>query len=108
MFRDAIDISRQALSIKRDYHLPYITIASSYAELGELDEALKYIDLAIKFGFDDPSSHYNKGYIMYLKGNNQQALKELLVCMKMQPDYNDAKNLALKIQREERFDSTGQ
>ena len=56
-------------------HDMMVNISKNYAELNELDKAIKYMDIAIKMDDEDMEGWYYLAYYHYNMNNNDDALK---------------------------------
>lgn len=66
-------------------------LAFVYAEEERGPQALRYIDQAMALGSDSPRSHYLRGRALALLGRLEEARKETLHVLELEPDNTDAR-----------------
>lgn len=77
-FEEAIKMANDALRATDDHKLRssiYITLAHSYSNMGEIDQAIFSLNNALGEDITNEIALYNLGYCLYEKGNLTDALK---------------------------------
>lgn len=96
----AIEECKTAISIDPEYGNPYNDIGSYLIQLGRYEEAITWLEIALKAKRYE-SSHYaivNLGRAYELKGLWYEAVAEYKKAMEMAPDYEIAKKLYFSLQ----------
>ena len=96
----AIDECKNAIEVDSDYGNPYNDIGSYLIQQGNYDEAITWLELALKAKrYESPHyAHLNLGRAYELKGLWFEALEEYKTAMKAAPDYELAKRLYYTLQ----------
>jgi len=96
----AIEECKHAIEIDSDYGNPYNDIGSYLIQQGNYDEAITWLEIALKAKrYDSPHyAHLNLGRAYELKGLWFEGLDEYKIAMKMAPDYELAKKLYYTLQ----------
>jgi tetratricopeptide (TPR) repeat protein len=96
----AIDECKKAIDIDSDYGNPYNDIGSYLIQQGNYDEAITWLELALKAKrYESPQfAHLNLGRAYELKGLWIEALEEYKKAMKISPNYDLAKRLYYSLQ----------
>ncbi|MCX7877194.1 MAG: tetratricopeptide repeat protein [Ignavibacteria bacterium] len=99
-YEKAIEECRKAIEIDPEYGNPYNDIGSYLIELGNPDEAITWLELALKAGRYDSVhyAHLNLGRAYELKGLWFEALEEYKKVIEIKPDYELAKKLYYALQ----------
>jgi len=89
-YEEAISYYKKAISIDPDYSEAMNNLGVTYAETGNWDEAVKSFDSALANSmYETPEMAYaNKGYVLYMKGdynNAETAVKEALILNRQFP-----------------------
>ncbi|HZX14230.1 MAG TPA: tetratricopeptide repeat protein [Thermodesulfobacteriota bacterium] len=97
--QDAITECKKALEVDPDFGNPYNDIGAYLIELGKLDEAIPWLEKAIRAKRYDPRHypHYNLGRVYLIKGMMKKALEEFQKALEAYPDYTLAKEAVDKI-----------
>ena len=97
---DAIDECKKAIDIDPDFGNPYNDIGSYMIQKGELDEAIIWLELAIKSRryANYHYAHLNLGRVYELKGLWYEALGEYEKAMAIEPDYETAQMMFYRLQ----------
>jgi tetratricopeptide (TPR) repeat protein len=92
---DAIEECKKAIELDPDYGNPYNDIGSYLIQMGEYDEAITWLDLALNTKRYDAYhyAHFNLGRAFELKGLWFEALAEYKTALEIKPDYELAKKL---------------
>src|SRR5436190_17711503 len=79
--------------------------AVALMEEGKLDEALAYLNRAVKMNPDDETTHFNLAFA-YAKANRKdEAIKQYEEALKLFPDYSEAhNNLGNLLMDEKKYD----
>lgn len=92
-FDQAIDECRKAIALDPDLGNPYNDIGAYLIEKGCFDEALYFLDKALKskrYG-DTCFPHYNMGRVWEAKGDTERAMRAYRRALKENPDYTLAR-----------------
>lgn len=91
-YEGAIEACKRAIEIDPDFGNPYNDIGSYLIELGQLDEAIEWLEKAKRAKRYEPR-HYpyiNLAKVYMLKGKLYEALREIEEAIKIRPDYKPA------------------
>lgn len=96
----AIDECKLAIQIDSEYGNPYNDIGSYLIQQGSYDEAITWLELALKAKRYDSYhyAHLNLGRAYELKGLWFEALDEYKTAMRLEPKYDLAKKLYYTLQ----------
>ncbi len=96
----AIDECKNAIAIDPDYGNPYNDIGAYLIQKGQTEEALTWLELALKAKrYDSPHfAHLNIGRVLEAKGLWFEALEEFRAAKELAPDYILAKQYFNKLQ----------
>ncbi len=96
----AIEECKNAISIDPDYGNPYNDIGAYLMQQGKFDEALTWLELALKSKrYENPHfAHLNIGKVLESKGLWFEALNEYRIARELCPDYLLAKKYFNKLQ----------
>lgn len=96
----AIEECKNAISVDADYGNPYNDIGSYLIQQGKHDEALPWLEMAIKSKRYENHhfAHLNIGRVLELKGMWFEALEEYRTAIILSPDYLLAKQYFNKLQ----------
>ncbi len=96
----AIEECEAAIELDPDFGNPYNDIGAYYIQMGELDEAIPYLEQAMQAGrYATPHfPHYNYGRILERKGLWFEALDEYKKSLKYEPSYTLAKDAFYRLQ----------
>jgi tetratricopeptide (TPR) repeat protein len=96
----SIEECKKAIDIDPDYGNPYNDIGSYLIQQGEYDEAITWLELALKSKRYDSYhfAHLNLGRAYELKGLWFEALDEYRKAMEISPKYELAKRLYYNLQ----------
>lgn len=96
----AIEECKNAISVDADYGNPYNDIGSYLIKQGKHDEALTWLELAVKSKRYENHhfAHLNIGRVLELKGLWFEALEEYRTAIILSPDYLLAKQYFNKLQ----------
>ncbi len=90
----SIDLYKKAMTLNKDYHFLYNNIGNNYYRLGQLDTAMKYLNIAIKMQVDYAEAYSNLGSVYFTRGMQKEALEAYNKAIEYDPKYYDAyKNL---------------
>ena len=92
---EAIEECKKAIDIDPDFGNPYNDIGSYLIQQGNYDEAVTWLELALKSKRYDSKhfAHLNLGRVLELKGLWFEALDEYKKAMELEPSYDLAKKL---------------
>lgn len=96
----AIEECKNAISIDPDFGNPYNDIGAYLIQKGQPDEAITWLELALKSKrYDSPHfAHLNIGRVLEAKGLWFEALEEFRAAKELAPDYMLAKQYFNKLQ----------
>lgn len=96
----AIDECKNAIAIDPDFGNPYNDIGAYLIQKGQPDEAITWLELALKAKrYDSPHfAHLNIGRVLEAKGLWFEALEEFRAAKELAPDYMLAKQYFNKLQ----------
>lgn len=99
-YEKAIEECKNAIAIDPDYGNPYNDIGAYLIQQGRFDEALTWLELALKAKrYDNPQfAHVNIGRVLESKGLWFEALDEYRTAIKISPDYLLAKQYFNRLQ----------
>src|SRR5213083_1941630 len=86
---DAIAQCKEAIAVDADFGNPYNDIGSYLIKLGRLDEAVPWLEAAIKAPRYEPRHypHCNLGQVYWAKGMLAKALEEFERALEIEPEY---------------------
>ena len=76
-YADAADHLREVLSLRSDQVLPHLYLSRIWREAGDLKEALRHLEAAIKLAPDDPALELQRALLLSDAGRTAAAAKEL-------------------------------
>ncbi|HRK00130.1 MAG TPA: tetratricopeptide repeat protein [Ignavibacteria bacterium] len=97
---NAIEECKKAISLDKEFGNPYNDIGSYLIQQGKLDEALTWLELALKAERYDNRhfTYFNIGKVYESKGLWFEALDEYKKAIEISPDYLIAKQYLNKLQ----------
>jgi len=97
---NAIEECKNAIAVDPDYGNPYNDIGSYLIQQGNFDEAMTWLELALKAKkYETPHfAHLNMGRVLESKGLWFEALDEYALANEISPDYVIAKQYFNKLQ----------
>ena len=99
-YESAIEECRNAIELDPDFGNPYNDIGAYLIQEGEYDEAIPYLELAMKAKrYATPHfPHYNYGRILERRGLWFEALDEYKTSLDIEPSYGLAKDAFYRLQ----------
>ena len=99
---DAIAECKEAIAVDAEFGNPYNDIGSYLIKLEKLDEAIPWLERAIKAPRYEPRHypHCNLGQVYWAKGMLQRALQEFQRALELCPDYGTAQSAVATIERQ--------
>ncbi len=96
----AIEECKNAIAIEPEFGNPYNDIGAYLIQLGKFDEAITWLELALKAKrYETPHfAHLNMGRVLESKGLWFEALDEYKIAKDIAPDYLLAKQYFNKLQ----------
>jgi len=93
-YEQAIEECKTAISIDPEFGNPYNDIGAYLIQRGDTDEAIPYLELAMKADrYATPHfPHYNLGRILERRGDWFEALEEYQAALELEPNYTLAKD----------------
>ncbi len=61
-------------------------LGTSYKRLGQLDKAIEQFDKSLEIAPDHATTYFNRGVVLYLKGESDQAVKSWEKYLELEPD----------------------
>jgi Tfp pilus assembly protein PilF len=101
-YEDAIAECREAIAVDADFGNPYNDIGSYLIKLERLDEAIPWLESAIKATRYEPRHypHCNLGQVYWKKGMLGRAAEEFARALELAPDYPFARAALDAIQKQ--------
>jgi Tfp pilus assembly protein PilF len=99
---DAIAECKEAIAVDADFGNPYNDIGSYLIKLGRLDEAIPWLESALKAPRYEPRHypHCNLGQVYWAKGHLTRAVSEFERALEIEPEYPFALAALAAIQRQ--------
>lgn len=69
---------------------PLTNIGLIYGETGKDDQAVEYLEKALKMGHRNALYHYNLGVAYFEQGHYDEAINEMKMALRLKPDQGDA------------------
>lgn len=97
---EAVEECHRAIGVDPDFGNPYNDIGAYLIEMNKLDEAIPWLEKAIKAKRYECYfyPHLNLGRVLELKGKWHQALEEYKSAFNLKPDYTLAYHAYLRLQ----------
>ncbi|HYX48812.1 MAG TPA: tetratricopeptide repeat protein, partial [Ktedonobacteraceae bacterium] len=89
----AIQLSDLLTVLPKDPELNYLFALCLHVQNKDLELAMKHYDLALQQGFDEFWVKYNRGSLYAKLGNTEQAKKDLMRAVELNPDHGAAMKL---------------
>jgi len=98
---DAISECKRAIEVDPEFGNPYNDIGSYLISLGRLDEAVPWLEQAIKAPRYEPRHYpyFNLGRVYYAKGMINRAREYFQQALRIEPDYTLARQAIENIRR---------
>jgi Tfp pilus assembly protein PilF len=98
---DAISECKRAIEVDPEFGNPYNDIGSYLISLGRLDEAVPWLEQAIKAPRYEPRHYpyFNLGRVYYAKGMINRAREYFQQALRIEPDYTLARQAIDNIRR---------
>jgi len=99
-YMGAIDQCKTAIELDPDFGNPYNDLGAYLIKLGKFDEAVPWLELAIKAKrYDSPHfPHFNLGRVFERKGMWEEAMAEYENALELDPNYKLAQDAILRLQ----------
>jgi Tfp pilus assembly protein PilF len=96
---EAIEECRRAIAVDPDFGNPYNDIGAYLIELGRLDEAISWLERAIKASRYEPRHfpHFNLARIYVRRYDTDQAIRHLEQAVALEPRYDVARRELAKL-----------
>jgi tetratricopeptide (TPR) repeat protein len=105
MYREAMEASRQAISLNLYFAEAHINLGFAYNGLGMYREAIEAYKYAIRIRPDSAEAHYNLGFAYFYVDDRDSALEEYRKLKDLGSQYAD--ELYILISREEAAEDDG-
>ena len=101
-YEDAIEECKRAIAVDPEFGNPYNDIGAYLISLGQLDQAIPWLEKAIHAGRYEAYHypHCNLGRVYLAKGMLKKALEEFEKALAIQPDYGPAREAIEAIQQQ--------
>lgn len=86
----SIDLYKKAMTLNHEYHFLYNNIGNNYFRLGQLDTAMKYLNIAIEKQPDYAEAYSNIGSVYFTRGMQKEAIEAYTKAIEHDPKYYDA------------------
>ncbi|HTA83932.1 MAG TPA: tetratricopeptide repeat protein [Bacteroidia bacterium] len=89
--KEAMSLFEKAIYLKKDYSRAYMNLADCYNNgLYDFNKALQYIDSAVKYNPANSAVLFDKGAILFNKGDKKTALEFFKETIQLDPDLINA------------------
>lgn len=101
-YEEAIEECKKAIAVDPDFGNPYNDIGAYLINLGKLDEAIPWLEKAIRAGRYEAYHypHCNLGHVYLAKGMMKKALEEFEKALAIEPNYTSAREAAEAVRRQ--------
>ncbi len=96
--RQALPHLKKALALDPEFAIAYFNLGNAYFGTGNLDEAGRAFNTAMQKGIDFLSLHWKLHEIHLKKGRRNQAIDELRIILRMDPQHPEAKKALQQLQ----------
>ncbi len=86
----SIEIYKKAMTLNHEYHFLYNNIGNNYFRLGQLDTAMKYLNISIEKQPDYAEAYSNIGSVYFTRGMQKEAIEAYTKAIEHDPKYYDA------------------
>jgi Tfp pilus assembly protein PilF len=99
---EAIAACKEAIAVDADFGNPYNDIGSYLIKLGRLDEAIPWLESALRAPRYEPRHypHCNLGQVYWAKGQLVRAAEEFERALAIEPDYPFARTALAALRRQ--------
>jgi len=95
--KEAIDTYKKIILSNPSYTPSYLNTGIIYLKQDSLKKAFENFNIMINVDKANPKGYYYRGYTQYMTGNNEAAKKDFEQALKINPDYEQAKDMLKKI-----------
>ena len=88
--KEAQKIYLKLIKIYKNNYTLYYLVGTTYLQLKDQDEAIKYFKLSLKYNSSFPETHNNMGVALAEKKDFAEALNQYNQAIKLKPDYLEA------------------
>ena len=89
-YEDAVGYLKQALLIRRDASDTYVLLAQAYIAMGDNDQALKQLTVAIAYDPNFPEARYEIGKLLLGQGNKPAAAESFRKALNAKSEFEPA------------------
>jgi tetratricopeptide (TPR) repeat protein len=91
-WRDSEALSRHTLEVTENNDIAHNQLGAALAKKGQMDEALRHFQEAIRLNPHYSAAHNNLGLARGMKGQMDEALRQFQEAARLKPDHADAHN----------------
>ena len=103
--KEAQKIYLKLIKIYKNNYTLYYLVGTTYLQLKDQDEAIKYFKISLKYNSSFPETHNNMGVALAEKKDFAEALNQYNQAIKLKPDYLEAYlNRGISLNKLKRYD----
>jgi protein O-mannosyl-transferase len=91
-WKESETLFRHALAVTKDNWLAHINLGETLDAKGQIDEAIRHYEEAVRLKPDHPSAHINLGAALNDKGDTDEAIRQYQEALRLKPDHDQAHN----------------
>jgi Tfp pilus assembly protein PilF len=88
-WKDSESLFRHALDVTKDNYMAHNMFGSFLGMRGEIDEAIRQFQEAVRLKPAYTDAHYNLGVALFKEGQTDEAISEYQEAIRLKPDYAD-------------------